>query len=160
MPFAAREAIRQRDPALFERLLGRGVFDPREDRLAEALQTELLRLGCYDGRIDGAWGAGSERAVERWRDAAQIEIAAAAGVPLYRAILRGGEVTCPEIARPAPAVAAPAAPRQPRAGAGGGAGRAAAVKRRPAAAQQPAQPAQKPGTVTINPKFTGAGIYR
>ena len=38
---------------------------PQEaDALALALQQELQRVGCYQGAIDGLWGAGSTRALE------------------------------------------------------------------------------------------------
>lgn len=32
-------------------------------RLVRQLQKELRRVGCYDGRIDGSWGAGSKYAI-------------------------------------------------------------------------------------------------
>lgn len=31
--------------------------------LVREIQTELKRVGCYDGEIDGSWGAGSKRAI-------------------------------------------------------------------------------------------------
>lgn len=34
--------------------------------MVRAVQTELRRVGCYDGRIDGSWGAGSKFAVREF----------------------------------------------------------------------------------------------
>jgi hypothetical protein len=34
--------------------------------LARTLQSELRRVGCYDGEIDGSWGAGSKRAMSEF----------------------------------------------------------------------------------------------
>lgn len=65
-PRPAREAIRQRDSAIFERLLSQGAFDPDADQLAAALQTELAQMNCYGGGIDGDWGAGSAAALGRY----------------------------------------------------------------------------------------------
>ena len=38
----------------------------RSNQLARDLQRELQRLGCYGGPIDGDWGEGSRRALERF----------------------------------------------------------------------------------------------
>lgn len=42
--------------------------------LVIALQTELNRVGCYSGTIDGDWGNMSRRAVEAYRDSAGAAI--------------------------------------------------------------------------------------
>ncbi|CAM3061975.1 hypothetical protein SAMN04488021_11328 [Paracoccus aminovorans] len=163
LPFAVREAIRQRDAALFERLLGRGAFDPDRGRLAEAIQTELRRLDCYGGGIDGAWGGGSVRAVQRWSQAAKTEVGDDPEVPLFRAIARSADLRC------AAAVAVPVAPAAtPRSGTA----RAAPARESrsaPAAGrtvQQPAPPRQpavreQPSTGRqINPSLMGSGLFR
>ena len=111
MPFQLREAIRQRDAALFERLLGRGVFDPDPDRMAEAIQTELQRAQCYAGGIDGEWGSGSARAVERWRQAASSNVATDPQPQLFRAIARGGDLRCAAVAAPVAVVTPTSKPR-------------------------------------------------
>jgi hypothetical protein len=36
--------------------------------LARTLQTELKRVGCYDGEIDGSWGPASKRAMNAFTD--------------------------------------------------------------------------------------------
>lgn len=43
--------------------------------LARQLQTELARVGCYAGTIDGDWGRRSAAALDRFSEAAGIEIA-------------------------------------------------------------------------------------
>lgn len=45
------------------RLVGRDITD-----LARALQVELERIGCYRSGIDGTWGRGSRRALQRFID--------------------------------------------------------------------------------------------
>jgi len=39
-----------------------------EVRLAEAIQKELKRVGCYAGNIDGDWGPGTRRAMSAFND--------------------------------------------------------------------------------------------
>jgi peptidoglycan hydrolase-like protein with peptidoglycan-binding domain len=36
--------------------------------LARSLQSELRRVGCYDGEIDGSWGPASKRAIQAFMD--------------------------------------------------------------------------------------------
>ncbi len=43
--------------------------------LARQLQTELARVGCYQGEADGDWGRGSAAALERFNEAAGLELA-------------------------------------------------------------------------------------
>ena len=43
--------------------------DPKQ--LAELLQTELKRVGCYSGRIDGDWGSGSKAALQAFNQHAR-----------------------------------------------------------------------------------------
>lgn len=46
-------------------------------QLAMLLQTELKRVGCYTGAIDGIWGAGSAGAVQRFNQGANAALDAA-----------------------------------------------------------------------------------
>jgi len=161
LAFESRQAIRQRDAGLFERLLGDGAFDPDADRLAEAIQTELRRMACYAGSIDGAWGAGSAGAVRRWSQAAGAEAEERPDTGLFRAILRRGELQCPApttAAAPAAtprAAAARAAPaRESRAAPSASRAQPATPRRQPAPARQPAPSRQ------INPSLMGSGLFR
>jgi hypothetical protein len=56
----------------------RGRGDDYEDRsergLARDLQQELKRVGCYNGAIDGDWGDGSRRALERFARVKDIRV--------------------------------------------------------------------------------------
>lgn len=123
VPRDTRDRIRQIDPARFDRMLGGGGFDPQEDQLAAAIQTELSTFGCYDGGIDGDWGGGSVSALRRYFDAAGESGPTDPALDLFRQMAGSGAVRCPEIRTVAPA-ATPAA-RQP-------------------AAQPAAQPASQP----------------
>lgn len=40
----------------------------RQRRLAQAIQSELQRVGCYSGSIDGEWGAETRRAMKAFND--------------------------------------------------------------------------------------------
>lgn len=163
MPFALREAIRARDATLFERLLGQGVFDPDPDRMAEAIQTELQRSECYSGGIDGKWGAGSARAVERWQQAAgdrlrEGETGTDPEPRLFRAIARGGDLRCAAVAAPVVAVT----PAKPKPGRDPGKpARPAVIAAQPAQPAKPVQPA-KPASTTpeFNPSMFGSGVFR
>ena len=42
---------------------GRELSGAQRWRLVRDIQTELRRVGCYSGRLDGSWGAGSKYAV-------------------------------------------------------------------------------------------------
>ena len=166
VPFAQREAIRQRDAAMFERLLMQGAFDPEPPSASAAIQTELARMDCYSGGIDGDWGRGSAAALARYVEAggrAPPDSAPDAG--LFRALARGGDITCPP-----QRVVAPVAPRATQGQASrAGQPRAAATTsaRRPAATQPPAArtgaptaaPAQDSGR-GINRGLMGAGVFR
>ena len=139
LPHEAREAIRNRDTAMFARLLGQGAFDPAKGQLVPALQSELARLGCYGGGIDGDWGPGSAAALARYAGAGgPVEADAAPGLPLFRAVLAAPDIDCP-----APAPAAAAAPAAPAASTPRS--QPAATPRQPAAtARTQPQPASPP----------------
>ncbi|WP_306133149.1 hypothetical protein [Roseivivax marinus] len=161
-----RRALRDSDPVLFDSLVDSGAFDPPEDGLVVALQTELARMGCYTAGIDGQWGAGSRTSVTRYFEQLDgVEAPGLAPTPeLFRAVLRNDDVTCPELVAapaparpsvtpaparqttPAPARAAPAPQRQ-----------AAPVRRTtPAPTPQPTPQPQR----RINPNALGTGVFR
>lgn len=162
MPFTSRETIRQRDPAMFERLVSQGAFDPAEGQIAAAIQTELLRMGCYRGTVDGDWGAGSTSALERY-----AETGGAAGlsgadpdVTLFRAVIRADEVACPAPAQPTPTVAR----NRPSGGGGGGAAAPARTNSQPAASgsrtprQAPPPAETPPAERRLDPGRVGFGL--
>lgn len=57
--------------------------------LARAIQSELSRVGCYQGPIDGQWGPGSARAMQNfnhwWGSAAPTDAPTTAGLHAVRA---------------------------------------------------------------------------
>ncbi|ARC90737.1 peptidoglycan-binding protein [Rhodovulum sp. MB263] len=108
---ATRTRLRQDDPEAFARLVAAGALDPPEDALPRAIQTELARMNCYRGGIDGLWGEGSRAAVARYF--AERGLGPAPGAPspgLFRRIVAAEDVACP--APPAPAAARTATPRR------------------------------------------------
>ncbi|MEO0381330.1 MAG: hypothetical protein AAF252_13760 [Pseudomonadota bacterium] len=150
----AREALRENDPIMFERLISEGHLDPGSDQLNRVLQVELARMKCYRSGIDGAWGPGSRRSVGEyfaeletvdWPDQAPTN-------ELFRAILLNGDVEC-EV--PVAAVA----PR--RTTTSSTASRPAATAARPAT-PRPAAPAPKPAAPAAKPKLSigGSGVLR
>lgn len=167
LPYQAREAIRQRDPAMFDRLLSRGAFDPAEAQTVAAIQTELARMNCYTGGIDGAWGSGSASALQRYFEAlGAAQAATDPGIGLYRTIIRNESVQCPDIQ--------PVARAAPSRSSGGGTGTrsepARTVTRNAPAAATPApqgntgagsQGSGSSGrTINANPGVLGIGTFR
>lgn len=168
MPFAAREAVRQRDPAMFARLVAQGAFDPESAQTTQAIQTELLRMRCYVGRVDGQWGGGSSRAVDRYIDAGGPASLAGQSpdVQMFRALISAEDVICPEAAP----VAAADPPRNVRSNTGSRSpssnttprrNSGTTATRRPAATTS-AAPAQQQssGRRQINPGILGLGNIR
>jgi hypothetical protein len=98
-------------------------IDPAQ--LPRLVQTELKRLGCYSLRVDGDWGPGSRRALERYlkamgRPATRQELTAMMpSEELYREAAAQEEGLCPPVivtptrtttSRPSTSNSAPAAP--------------------------------------------------
>jgi hypothetical protein len=112
---AAREALRTDNPDLFQTLVNAGGLDPPPESLIIALQTELQRSGCYTAAVDGQWGNGSRRAVDRFAETAGLApVTREAEVGLYRQILLTGPVDCPApVAEPARATTPRAADPAP-----------------------------------------------
>lgn len=159
LPFPAREAIRQRDVALFERLLRRGVFDPEPDHMAEAIQTELQRMECYRGGIDGRWGSGSSGAAERWQKVAGVQTEIRAEASLFRAIAQSGDMRCPAVVESRPVVAERNPGAQPR-NRGSNRGNGGGQPARPRVVEQKPAPAAPQNDRRISPALLGAGMYR
>ncbi len=92
----ARRNLRDSSPDLFETLVQSGAFDPPENLLPAALQTELSRMGCYTSAIDGIWGRGSRASVERYF--AEISgvnaVSLEPEIPLFRQIIRQDDIVC------------------------------------------------------------------
>jgi putative peptidoglycan binding protein len=52
-----------------------GDYNDRSERgLTRDLQRELQRVGCYNGPIDGDWGDGSRRALERFASNRDVKV--------------------------------------------------------------------------------------
>lgn len=107
------------------------ILDPAE--LPKAVQTELARVGCYQGAIDGDFGPGSQDALDRYYKAKGTEGDTKPTDAVYGQLL--GE-TAPVCKASAP-VAAPAAPKP-------AAPKPAAPKPAAQAAPKPAAPAPAP----------------
>lgn len=143
---AAREALRESDPILFERLVNEGHLDPDAGALPTVLQTELARMNCYRAGIDGLWGPGSRRSVGEYFDQlASVEWPDQAPTfELFRAIILNGDVAC---SAPQPVAAAPARATPTR-----------TTQSRPATTQaRPAAPAPKPAAPAAKPRRTLSG---
>jgi hypothetical protein len=93
----------------------------RPEELVIAVQTELKRVGCYRGAIDGAWGGQSREALAAFGHFAKIELADLAPTTEILALIKGnGEAICGagSEAQPSAAEAPPSqtAPRRHRGG--------------------------------------------
>ncbi|WP_313137024.1 hypothetical protein [Paracoccus jeotgali] len=145
IPRADRERVRKIDPGLFQLLLQRGRFDPPQDRLAAAIQTELQLAGCYGGAVHGQWGAGTLAALRRYLalpNAPQAE--PVPDVTLFRRLADAEGLRCP-----AP-IAAPVRSTPARATAPA----ATRARTAPARAAPPAPPAATSGP-RIDPSLLG-----
>ncbi|WP_147391873.1 hypothetical protein [Paracoccus onubensis] len=160
MPYQAREEIRRRDPAMFNRLLGRGAFDPEGEQVAAAMQTELARMNCYNGGIDGAWGSGSASALRRYfEEAGAAQASTTPEIGLYRGMISREAVECPDIQ--------PVAQAAPSRSSGGGntrsqpaptAPRAQAAAPEASASAQPTTPTTR--AINLRPGLLGVGSIR
>lgn len=69
--------------------------------LPSAIQTELKRIGCYTGGVDGDWGKGSRAALGRYYEAAKTEAPALDPTEAaWRAVKAAPEKTCKPVAQP------------------------------------------------------------
>jgi hypothetical protein len=63
--------------------------------LALAVQTELKRVGCDPGEIDGVWGGRSREALAAFGHFAKVDVAQLAPTPEILALIKGkGDVVC------------------------------------------------------------------
>ena len=70
-----------------------GVEIPAD--LATGVQEQLKRVGCYSMRVDGQWGDGSRRALQRYYTAAKIESdEVEPTAEVYLALTKAKEETC------------------------------------------------------------------
>lgn len=162
--YEERKRIRDDDPALFASLLDSGAFDPPGDQIASVIQTELQRMNCYGGTVDGIWGNGSRQAVDRYfQQAGGAPTTREPQVALFRQIALKDDLRCPAVVVQ-PAVRNTAATPSRQNG-------TSATRRQPQQAtrqptRQPArQPAAQPpaastGTPRINPNTLGTGVFR
>lgn len=68
---------------------------PVPEDLPRAVQTELKRIGCYAGGIDGDWGNGSRRAMERFYAAKKLDKAEVEPTEVvWRSLAAEAEGTC------------------------------------------------------------------
>ncbi|MBP0484987.1 hypothetical protein [Sagittula salina] len=94
--------LREDNPEMYAAMLTAGSFDPPDGRiLAKVIQTELQRMNCYLGRIDGDYGRGSQRGSSLYyeelkkRDTAALD-SPEASIDLFRLILGNDAVDCPK----------------------------------------------------------------
>ena len=83
------------DPAIPE-------IEPR--KLAELIQTELKRVGCYSGDLDGDWGKGSRGALARYFEAKKVPSLGSEPTIEIQALLKAEP---PEVCKTEPVVADP-----------------------------------------------------
>ena len=140
-----RRRLRLSDPDLFGSLVAAGGFDPPSELLAQSLQTELARMGCYTSRIDGDWGPGSQAAARRYfqaRGDGQSPPLQQASAELFRLVIGQDDVTCAR-----PVAAAPTSNRN-------------TINTRPAqSAPSAPAPTREPAN-TIEPGNTLGGVFR
>ena len=148
--FEARQTIRSQDAELYAELVNSGAFDPAEAQLAVALQTELKRMGCYTGGIDGDWGPGSQGSVDRYfQQIGETPVSRAATIDLFRTIALRDDVTCPRVVQARAAQPRATTRSQPR-----------TTTRATTAARKPAPAAKKPATTgKINANALN-GVFR
>lgn len=172
LAFADREALRALDPARFQQMLDGGGFDPEPGQIAVALQTELQRMNCYTGRIDGDWGRGSSEALRRYfQTIGAAQASTTADISAFRAIARQAPAECPApaAAQPVARSPAPATQRQPattqRAGTATPRAGGTTASRAPAAARPAPSGGQPPAAASsggprIGNRLGGAGMFR
>lgn len=157
-----RARIRAEDPQAFASLLESGAFDPPSEQMASAIQTDLQRMNCYTGRIDGDWGNGSRQAVDRYfQQAGGTAVTREAEVTLFRQIALRDDLRCPDVViQPVVRNTPAASTRQPT-----------TTRSTPARTTTQRQPVQPPRQTTpppaatttqprINPNALGSGIFR
>lgn len=158
---AQRGRIRAANEDLFTALLNGGRFDPPEDILVAAIQTELVQVQCYDQRVDGVWGPSSSTALQRFAQTANLgPLGGTPDIRMFRAVIARPDLRCPSqpgIAA-APSVAAPAVSAV-SGGASGGAKRKTTRRNPPKTGAAPADTV-KERAPQINRGLLGTGVFR
>jgi len=104
---------------------GPSPVELRPEELVLAVQTELKRVGCDPGDVDGVWGGQSREALAAFGHFAKVDVAQLAPTAEILAIIKGkGAVVCVAAGEPEPGedAAVPASPSKPYHGGGGGYG--------------------------------------
>lgn len=90
------------------------VFAPRVPKLSvtgiRTLQSELKRLGCYTGRIDGDWGPASRYAAAKFTGAVNAALPVEKPEPALLALARRHDGTCNKIPQSSAIVTASTTP--------------------------------------------------
>jgi hypothetical protein len=74
---------------------GPSPVELKPHELALAMQTELKRVGCDPGDVDGVWGGRSREALAAFGHFAKVEVAELAPTPQILALIKGkSEVVC------------------------------------------------------------------
>jgi uncharacterized caspase-like protein len=96
----------------------RGIESPRQ--IAQDMQRELKRVGCFSGKVDGNWGAQSRKAVEKFNEAVKLELQTETPSAQDVAKVKSyGVNTCEQVAQQQPATTAPRREERPRSEGGG-----------------------------------------
>ncbi|EBA05754.1 hypothetical protein [Sagittula stellata] len=149
--------MRQNDPEMYSSLLATGAFDPQDDRvLAKVIQSELSRMNCYRGRVDGQYGRRSREGSSSYFDELKKKGLAAlddpaATVDLFRLILGNDDIRCPD-----PVVARPRTNNPARQQNATRQTQSSPVRQQPAQTVQRNQPVQQQSTPSRQPNFSGA----
>jgi hypothetical protein len=107
-----------------------GAVPPGPGEIVIAVQTELKRVGCDPGEIDGVWGGRSREALAAFGHFAKVDVATLEPTPEIFVIIKGkGALVCQAAAGPVevdegapPAATAPAPPPHHGDGGYGGGG--------------------------------------
>src|SRR5262245_14267402 len=83
---------------------GPSPVELKPHELALAVQTELKRVGCDPGDIDGVWGGRSREALAAFGHFAKVDVAELAPTPQVLALIKGkSEIVCVASSEGAPA---------------------------------------------------------
>jgi hypothetical protein len=117
---------------------------PVPEDLPRAVQSELKRIGCYAGGIDGDWGNGSRRAMERFYTAKKLEKGEVEPTEVvWRSLVAEAEGIC----QPEPVAAKKTTTKK------------TTTKKSGTTTKKPSEPAKKPsGGGSPNCKFIGIAI--
>lgn len=121
---------------------------PLPEDLPRAVQQELQRIGCYSGGIDGDWGNGSRRAMERYYKAKTLD---KGEVEPTDVVWRNLAAEPAAVCKPEPVAATKPSTKKPTT-------KKPTTKKSGTTAKKPAEPAKKPAGGAPNCKFIGIAI--